>query len=134
MEEIDIKNLIDDKVNYYSYIYPHINFKINIKVAHIKTSKNEFSRIVDNLISNACKYNKQDGYVILYVDEKKLTVEDSGIGIKNTNRVLDRFYKETDRGIGLGLDIVKKLTHKLGYKINITSTLDVGTKIEVTLK
>jgi len=134
IEEIDIKNLIDEKVNYYSYIYPHINFKINTEVDHIKTSKNEFSRIVDNLISNACKYNKQDGNVALHVDEKKFVVEDSGIGIKNISRVFDRFYKETDRGIGLGLDIVQKLTHKLGYKIKMTSTLDVGTKIEVTLK
>ena len=134
MVDIDIKTLMDEKINYYSYIYPHINFKIDIKTDHIKTSKNEFSRIIDNLISNACKYNKQDGYVSLHIDEEKLIVEDSGIGIKNVNRVFDRFYKETDRGIGLGLDIVQKLTKKLGYSIKIHSTLNIGTKIEITLK
>jgi two-component system OmpR family sensor kinase len=134
MEEVDIKNLISEKVTYYNFIYPHINFKTDIKIEQIKTSKNEFSRIVDNLISNACKYNKQDGNITIHVDEKILAVEDSGIGIKNVNRVFDRFYKETDRGIGLGLDIVQKLAHKLGYKIKIASTLNIGTKIEVTLK
>lgn len=134
IENIDIKTLIKEKADYYKYIYPHINFIIDIQITNFKTSKNEFARILDNLISNACKYNKQNGKIIIFIDENKMIIEDNGIGIKNINKVFSRYYKETDRGIGLGLDIVRKLTCKLGYKIKITSALDIGTKIEVTLK
>ena len=134
IEDIDIKTLIDEKIDYYSYIYPQISFSKNIQINHLKTSKNEFIRILDNLISNACKYNRQNGKVAIYIDNIKMTIEDSGIGIKNIKKVFDRFYKESDRGIGLGLDIVQKLTKKLGYNVDITSKVDIGTKVEVTFE
>lgn len=134
IENIDVKSLVQEKVKYYKFLYPHLHFKTNIQIDSINTSKNEFIRIVDNLLSNACKYNKQNGDVHINLDKKSMQIKDSGIGIKNTHKVFNRYYKETDRGIGLGLDIVKKLTKKLGYKINLQSTLNMGTKIEVTFK
>ncbi len=134
IKSIEIKQLIYEKINYYKYIYPHIDFIVDIQISQLKTSKDEFTRILDNLLSNACKYNKQNGKIIIKIDKHKMTIEDNGIGIKNTNKVFDRYYKETDRGIGLGLDIVKKLTKKLGYTIKIQSKVDIGTKIEVTFK
>lgn len=133
IEEVNIKALINEKIEYYSYQFPEIKFQTKIKTETLKTSYNEISRILDNLISNACKYNKLDGYIHILVDQNKIVIEDSGIGIKNISRVFDRFYKENDRGIGIGLDIVKKLCKKLGYHIEIQSELGIGTKIEVTL-
>jgi len=134
IENVDVKSLIETKVKHYKFLYPHLNFKTDIKINSFDTSKNEFTRIIDNLISNACKYNKQSGEVFISIDTNSMQINDSGIGIKNPNKVFNRYYKETDRGIGLGLDIVKKLTKKLGYKINLQSTLNIGTKIEVTFK
>ena len=133
-EEVDIKSLIDEKIEYYAYLFPNIEFKTDIQIDTLQTSYDEISRILDNLISNACKYNKADGSVSIFIDSNKMVIEDSGIGIKNIHKVFDRFYKENDRGIGIGLDIVKKLCKKLGYHIKIKSELDIGTKIQVTLK
>ncbi len=132
--EIDIKQLISEKTEYYKYLYPDILFETEIKIDKLKTSLEHFSRIIDNLISNACKYNKQNGSVKIYIDNKHLTIEDTGIGIKDTKKVFDRFYKESDRGIGLGLNIVKQLCLELGYKIEIKSKINIGTKIKVTFE
>jgi len=134
IEEINIKTLINEKIEYYSYQFPDIKFETKIKIETLKTSYDLISRILDNLISNACKYNKMGGYVHIIVGHNKIVIEDSGVGIKNIDRVFDRFYKENDRGIGIGLDIVKKLCKKLGYHIEIESAFNIGTKIEVTLK
>ena len=133
-KEIDIKQLIAEKIEYYKYLYPDILFETEIKTDKLKTSLEHFSRIIDNLISNACKYNKQNGSVKIYIDNKHLTIEDTGIGIKDTKKVFDRFYKESDRGIGLGLNIVKQLCLELGYKIEIKSKINMGTKIKVTFE
>ncbi len=133
-EQIDLESFIKERVNYFSYIYPNIKFETTIKAKTINTSLVEFSRIVNNLISNACKYNRENGFVKIYIDSKKLIIEDSGVGIKNPKKVFERFYKESDRGLGLGLNIVKKLIDTLGYKIEIKSKVGVGTTIEVSLK
>jgi len=133
-EEVDIEDLILQKIEYYKYLYPSINFIINIQTKTIYTSQDGIERILDNLISNACKYNRENGKVNITIDEDKLSIEDTGIGIKNPKKVFNRYYKETQRGIGLGLNIVKKLCNKLGYKIEINSIYGIGTKFEVTLR
>ena len=133
LEDIDIKTLINEKVEYYSYLYPQIEFIQNLETKTIYSSYNELSRILDNLISNACKYNKSNGKIWLHVTKNKIIVKDSGIGIKDTKKVFERFYKESERGLGLGLNIVKNTCDKLGYKIEIKSKIDFGTTVEVTL-
>ncbi len=132
--DINISNLIEEKIMYYKYLYPNINFSTHIHQDHIHTSADAISRILDNLISNACKYNKENGSVSITVDKNYLLVEDTGVGIKNPKKAFQRYYKESARGIGLGLNIVKKLVDKLNYKIEIESKLDIGTKIKVTFQ
>lgn len=134
LENINVENLIREKIEYYSYLYPHIHFELLPHSSHLLSSKNEFSRIIDNLISNACKYNKKDGQVTITLHEKKIVIEDTGIGINNIDKVFERYYKENDRGLGLGLHIVKKLCKKLDMDINIKSEPNKGTLIELTLK
>ncbi len=56
-----------------------------------------------------------------------LEIKDTGIGIENTKKVFDRFYKEQDRGLGIGLHIVKKLCDELKIDIKINSKQDIGT-------
>jgi signal transduction histidine kinase len=94
------------------------------------TNKDAFIRIIDNLLSNAGKYNKPHGYVKVYIDQdSKLIIEDSGVGIKNPSKIFTRYYKEQDRGIGIGLHIVKKLCDELRLSIKVNSKELEGTKI-----
>ncbi|MFK5880925.1 MAG: HAMP domain-containing sensor histidine kinase [Sulfurospirillum sp.] len=134
ISEVNIKDMISEKISFYQYLYPDINFTSHIYIDFLYTSYDAISRILDNLISNACKYNRENGKVSITVDEKQITIEDTGIGIKNPKKVFQRYYKESDRGIGLGLNIVKKNVDKLKYKIEIQSIKNIGTKIKVTLR
>jgi len=88
---------------------------------------------LDNLISNAFKYNKKNGFIKVYLENKKLYIEDSGIGIKNPKKVFNRFYKENERGIGIGMSIVKKLADEFKIKIEIKSKINKGTIIILDL-
>ena len=112
----------------------YINLRYSIKIEsdiYIKSNKKGLTRIIDNLLSNASKYNIDNGTVdITYQRDKKiLTISDSGIGIKNPSKVFDRFYKEHDRGVGIGLHIVQKLCNELNINISIESRVGVGTTI-----
>ena len=100
--------------------------------------------MLENLVQNAIRYNREGGFVQVTVKEQgshvSVTVEDSGIGIPEDakDRVFERFYRvdksrsrETG-GTGLGLAIVKHIAQIHDAAITLDSTLGKGTKITVT--
>jgi len=47
------------------------------------------------------------------------SISNSSYGIKNPSKVFDRFYKESKRGLGIGLHIVDKLSKELNIKVDL---------------
>jgi two-component system OmpR family sensor kinase len=66
-----------------------------------------------HLISNACKYNTNNGFIKITLKENIVTIQNDSYGIKHPNRIFDRFYKENERGLGIGLHIVERLCQEL---------------------
>ncbi|SFV71586.1 Two-component system histidine kinase DccS [hydrothermal vent metagenome] len=129
--------LIEERVHMIEQNYPNLRYEIKIdEHIELETFKKDFVRIVDNIIVNASKYNKPQGSVLVAYDVKgyNLTIKDTGKGIKNPKKIFKRFYKEHERGLGIGLHIVKKLIDVLGIKIEVNSVLEEGTTITLKLK
>ncbi len=126
-ETLALRAVIESSVDAIRKSYPNITYHIKIPQSiKFKTNPKAFRRIMDNLISNASKYNKQDGQVDIIYENSRLIVIDTGKGIKNTKKIFERFYKEQDRGIGVGLHIVKKLCDELNITIEVESEVGVG--------
>jgi len=130
-ETVSLEELINEKVEVLQKIYPKINFTKNMKDGIIKSNKNGVDRIIDNLLTNACKYNKKNGHIYITVVKQKLIIEDTGVGIKDTKKVFQRYYKENTNGLGIGMSIVKQLCETLDIHIHIESKINKGTKIEL---
>ncbi|MFZ2890928.1 sensor histidine kinase, partial [Sulfuricurvum sp.] len=81
------------------------------------------------LLSNAAKYNKHDGSVMITIDSRgnKFHIQDTGKGIAYPEKIFERFYKEHERGLGIGLHIVKKFCNELKIPINVESKISNGT-------
>ena len=96
-----------------------------------------FARMLDNLISNAIKYNRPGGFVRLYTEGTKLCIEDSGIGIdpKNLFIVYEKSFQEnpTTEGYGLGLSIVKNFCDREKIIIKIDTRKGEGTTFSLDL-
>ena len=122
------------RIEHFKMQYSNLSFNIDIPSVELKTNKEAFIRIIDNILSNACKYNKENGLVSIYFKDNVLVVQDTGIGIKNPSKVFDRYYKENERGLGIGMHIVKKLCDLLSIKINISSKVNKGSSIFLNLK
>ena len=95
--------------------------------------------VLYNLCDNAIKYNVPGGSVEIHVENKKLSVRDTGIGIpaEHKDRIFERFYRvdkshsKASGGTGLGLSIVK---HAVAYhkaEITLESTPGKGTEITI---
>jgi len=132
-ESFSLKSIILDRIEHFKVTYPDIEYNENISSIILQTNKDAFIRIIDNLLSNACKYNIKNGFVSIECMESILTIRDSGKGIKNPKKIFQRYYKEQERGIGLGLHIVKKLCDELGITIEVSSIEEKGTSISINL-
>ena len=100
----------------------------------------KIEQVLVNLIDNAIKYNKENGFVRIYseqlADKLKIVVEDSGSGIpvKDIPRIFERFYrvdKARSRqlaGTGLGLSIVKHIIGLHSGSVGVESTEGLGSK------
>lgn len=130
-EEIFLDKLILDKIEILKKLYPNIIFSTNLTKKTFKSNFNGIDRIIDNLLTNACKYNKKNGTVSVTMDSNSLIIEDSGIGIKDVSKVFQRYYKENVNGLGIGMSIVKQLCEVLNISIEIQSSVDKGTKIKL---
>lgn len=126
-ELFSLKEILDERVLFIGKLYPKILFNMDIDDKKLICNKDAFIRVLDNLLSNAAKYNKKNGSVSLTYKGDTLEIKDTGVGIKNPDKVFKRFYKEHTRGMGIGLHIVKKLCDELGIKITLQSEVDVGT-------
>jgi len=130
-EVIDLRKICLERVEMIEKNYPDINCRVDIP-QNIILNKNRDAliRVLDNIIDNAFKYNRRGGSVDISYSDGKLKISDTGVGIRDTKRAFDRFYKESlIGGMGIGLDIVKKLSKELNIDISIKSIPDVGTTI-----
>jgi two-component system heavy metal sensor histidine kinase CusS len=116
-------------------------YKITIHVQvtdQVKVTGNKLflELILDNLVSNAIKYGKENGNVFVSWDETKktLSVKDDGQGIPETDlpHIFDRFYRVDEsrssevKGNGLGLSIVKELAEIQQIALTVSSQPGTG--------
>ena len=99
--------------------------------------------LVENLVSNAIKYNKDGGSITVSIEETEngviLKVQDTGIGIEKEHlpRLCERFYRVDKShskrigGTGLGLAIVKHICAISDAELSIESEFGVGTTVTV---
>ncbi|MDH3242131.1 MAG: HAMP domain-containing histidine kinase [Alphaproteobacteria bacterium] len=112
----------------------------------IIADEKKFRQIIINLVSNAMKFTREGGRVgvetALAEDGRfRVTVWDTGIGIRpeDVQKVLEPFRQvdsalsRQNEGTGLGLPITKALVELHGGTLEITSKVDVGTRVVVHL-
>lgn len=97
-----------------------------------------FCNIVYNILDNAFKYSDDKPEIKIGVQRHKDRIEisfaDHGIGIPSEYRkkIFDRFFRiptgnvHNVKGFGLGLDYVKKITERHGWKIRVIDNLPKG--------
>ncbi|MCF7790506.1 MAG: hybrid sensor histidine kinase/response regulator [Victivallales bacterium] len=125
------------------------NISINLDAQEKILMNGELSELeimFNNLISNAVKYNKENGYVNIKIEQEEdsiyITVEDGGIGMKpeEQKRLFGEFVRFKNEktanieGSGLGLSILKKLISLYKGTIKVKSEFGTGTTFFVTLK
>ena len=121
MQNINICTVVKEVVDMQHELYREIEFQIECSNLKVKLNANATKQILQNIISNACKYNSKNGFVKIYEKSGDLYIEDSGKGIKEPQKIFDRSYS-AEHSTGIGLDIVKRLALAMDIKIDVTTS------------
>ncbi|SHO81302.1 Two-component system histidine kinase DccS [hydrothermal vent metagenome] len=134
-ENVNIDKIIYDRVDYFDILASSkkIEFKVDLIPIILYIDREKVTRVVDNLISNAIKYNKRGGFIEIKLRENYLTISDTGIGIEESKipYIFDRYrrFNQSEGGFGIGLSIVKDILNEYNIYIEVNSKLKEGTKI-----
>ena len=121
LRKINLCMIIKDVLELHQPVFPNLTFKLQCDNFYVVTNKNAIKQVLDNLISNGCKYNRAHGELRIYTKEKKLFIEDTGIGIKEVDKIFQRAYSGHN-STGFGLDIVKRLCDAMGIIVEVNSS------------
>jgi two-component system phosphate regulon sensor histidine kinase PhoR len=106
----------------------------------------KIQQVITNLVVNAIKYGKKNGFVEVGFDLENgkviVRVKDNGEGIEKQNipRLFERFFRvdksgaRTEGGSGLGLSIVKHIIEAHNGKIHVQSQINVGSEFSFTIE
>ncbi len=115
------------------------------KEIFVLADKNSVELIIRNLISNAIKFSREDGEIIISVSAEgsyaKISVRDFGVGM--TSEQIEKIMKtdsresstgtKKEKGTGLGLNLVKTFIHKNKGEFYVKSNLGKGSQFTFTL-
>jgi len=133
LENLNLVDVINEQLTYFDALASKKRIKIitDLEQFEYEISRDDFIRVVNNLISNAIKYNKIGGEIKISLKGNILKISDTGIGIdeKKLKDIYKRYYRATSEqgGFGIGLSIVNQISKKYNINIEVNSKLSEGT-------
>ena len=139
--KINLDEVVKDSVKKYATIFINKKIKLNY-VSHetiVVSDKKWLSFAFEQILGNSVKYSSSGGEITIGTCDNKLVIEDKGIGIKEEDlpRIFEKGFtgfngRYEKKSSGLGLYLCKKTLDKLGHRIEISSTVGKGTRVEIT--
>lgn len=142
IKEYDLDNIVRQAIRKYAplFIRKKINLDFQPTTYKVLTDEKWLVFVIEQLLSNAIKYTNKGKISIYPLEDKKLVIEDTGIGISQEDipRIFDKGFtgyngRTNKKATGLGLYLCKNILDKLSHKISIESEVGVKTKVILDL-
>lgn len=141
-KEYNVDDIVKQSVKKFSSEF--INRKIRLEYETINetviTDDKWLSFVLEQVLSNALKYTRE-GSIKIYMRDKTLCVEDTGIGIAPDDlpRVFEKGYtgyngRSDKKASGIGLYLCKRICKNLGAEISVLSEVGKGTFVRINLE
>lgn len=143
IKEQDLDGIIRQAVKKFSGEFIGRKLSLHYEPVNIKVVTDEkwLSFVLEQILSNALKYTPSGSIAIFLEPEKKLCIQDTGIGIAKSD--LPRIFENGFTGYngridkkasGIGLYLCKHICDNLGHGIYAESEVDKGTRIILDLE
>jgi len=149
MNEVDLADLIRDAVEGFETQTQERGVTVELHLPSdlppVQADGDRVYQVMVNLISNALRFNRDQGKITVSAERKggavRVSVQDTGQGIDPAELpyIWERFYRADaarsrhDGGTGLGLAIVRSIVEKHGGTVSAQSEPDQGSTFSFTL-
>jgi len=133
---LDLGEFIQNRVEYFQEVANLKGITLNTMIEEgmeYSISKTKLQRIIVNTLSNAIKYSNDDSTVDILLKREEanivFSVQDYGVGIRDTSKIFSRYYRENQAkgGFGIGLNIVKQIIDEEKIILTVHSQVGKGT-------
>ncbi|MBD1901316.1 ATP-binding protein [Trichocoleus sp. DQ-A3] len=144
--EVDLSSLLTEMLEDIELLAPHLEIQTEIADSLcVKGDRDLLIQVLQNLISNAIKYNLPDGWIRINARRQStavlITISNcsQGIPLDERNRIFDRFYRGDPartrkvEGIGLGLSLAREIARSHRGNLTLAPTLSGQTAFTLTL-
>jgi signal transduction histidine kinase len=145
-QPVDLCRLLREVVDIYEYVAEEKKIRVLAELppaCEASVDANRVRQAFANLLDNAIKYTPEGGSITISAavraGDAVVTFSDTGIGIPENeqDKIWDRLYRgdksRSQRGLGLGLSVVKAVVEAHGGKASVNSTVGEGSKFMVLL-
>jgi signal transduction histidine kinase len=146
LDTVNVSELIDQVVELYCYVAEAKQIEISAtapKELSLTADRNRLLQVLANLLDNAIKYTPSGGRVDIVAcsrgHEVVITVTDTGIGIppEERTKIWDRLFRgdksRSERGLGLGLSLVKAIAQAHQGYVEVSSGIACGSQFALHL-
>ena len=137
-EKIDMKELLKERLNYFKPLAEtkKLHIKLHLEPSYLTADRKKITRLIDNILSNAIKYNRVGGTIEVHTFKGGFSIKDTGVGIEREKikEIFERYKRlsSSEGGFGIGMHIVYMIAKEFDLKISIDSEVDKFTKVTVT--
>jgi signal transduction histidine kinase len=145
-QSIDLCQLLSEVIELYEYVSEEKKVGVRgdfLEPCEVSVDPNRLRQVFANLLDNAIKYTPEGGRVTITTRNEPgqvvVTFRDTGMGIPpgEQDKIWTRLYRgdksRSQRGLGLGLSLVKAVVEAHDGKVTVTSTVDQGSEFTVVL-
>jgi signal transduction histidine kinase len=145
LEAVNISELLEDTVELYQHVAEEKGVAIRADAPPdlcLTADHNRMRQVLANLLDNGIKYTPRGGSVILRAFERGgqavIIVEDTGIGIppEEASKIWERLYRvdksRSQRGLGLGLSLVRAVVRAHEGSVEVSSSPGVGSSFTLS--
>ncbi len=137
-EWVSVNEVVKGEVDRARVVAPDASVSIDSTAEctlYVLAPEKVLASVIGNLIRNGMSYT-DSGTVSVSIEHRRIVIEDTGAGMapEEVEKVFKPFYRAGRRrgGHGVGLTIVKRLSERFGWPVNVASTPGVGTRVTVS--
>ena len=141
-----VASLVDESIELFQFVAEEKQITVTANIPpglQVVADRNRLRQVLVNLLDNAIKYTPRGGHVEIsaqtHGNEVVVTVKDTGAGIpaEEIPRIWERLYRgdksRSQRGLGLGLSLVRAIVNAHGGRIELQSDVGKGSSFTIHL-
>ena len=146
LDVVHLPVLLEDAVDLYREVAADKDISVSTSAPQelcLRADRHRLRQVLANLLDNALKYTAPGGTITLRASQQRhqvvILVEDTGVGIspEDLPHIWDRLYRgdrsRSQRGLGLGLSVVKAVVQAHQGSIEVSSQPGLGSRFTLIL-